>query len=370
MEDNESYGLGKVGSTKRFEAPLIEYMPPKPRHYKPSIALIGCGGISEQHLIAYTKAGWNISVLCDVNREKAEGAKHRFNLSSRIEENWENLINDDEIDVVDLAVHPRVRDRMFEPFINRKKHILSQKPFVTDIARGEEIVAKARDAGIKLAVNQNGRWSPHYSYIRGLIDEGALGDIQAIRHSISWDHTWTKGTPFEDIHFLILYDFGIHWFDLLACFLKGRKVNSIYAKASFAAGQDVKPPFLSSVIFDYEGGQASIDFNALTRYGQEDRTLVIGNRGTVESVGLDLLSQKVTFSCESGQATPELKGSWFPDGFVGSMGELLCGIEENREPSNNAADNLLSLRFCFAALKSAKTGRPVDPYESGLSIVK
>ncbi|MBI9106872.1 MAG: Gfo/Idh/MocA family oxidoreductase [Spirochaetales bacterium] len=370
MEEKDRYGIGKTGSTAKIKAPLIDYLPPKPRSYNPSLALIGCGGISEQHLIAYTKAGWNISVLCDVNREKAEEAKKRFNLSSRIEEDWENLINDDEIDVVDLAVHPKVRDRMFEPFISSKKHILSQKPFVTDIARGQEIVAKAASAGIKLGVNQNGRWSPHYSYIRGLIDSGALGDVQAIRHSISWDHSWTKGTPFEDIHYLILFDFGIHWFDMVNCFLKGQKVKSVFAKASYAAGQDERPPLLSSVIFDYEGGQASIDFNAFTRFGQEDRTLVVGTKGTAQSFGPDLLSQKVTFSCASGRAVPELEGSWFPDGFAGAMGELLCAIEEDRQPLNNAAENLLSLRYCFAALKSARTGRPVDPFESGLSLVK
>jgi predicted dehydrogenase len=54
-------------------------------------------------------------------------------------------------------------------------------------------------------------------------------------------------------------------------------------------------------------------------------------------------------------------GKWFNDGFRGAMGELLCAIEENREPSNSARDNLRSLALCFAAVKSADTGKSQIP---------
>jgi len=43
------------------------------------------------------------------------------------------------------------------------------------------------------------------------------------------------------------------------------------------------------------------------------------------------------------------------------MGELLCAIAEDREPSNSARHNLNSLALCFAALASAETGKPVKP---------
>jgi hypothetical protein len=43
------------------------------------------------------------------------------------------------------------------------------------------------------------------------------------------------------------------------------------------------------------------------------------------------------------------------------MGELLCAIEENREPSNSARENLRSLAICFAAVKAADTGKAQTP---------
>jgi hypothetical protein len=43
------------------------------------------------------------------------------------------------------------------------------------------------------------------------------------------------------------------------------------------------------------------------------------------------------------------------------MGELLCAIEEQREPTHSARNNLDSLALCFAALASADRGGPVRP---------
>ena len=60
-------------------------------------------------------------------------------------------------------------------------------------------------------------------------------------------------------------------------------------------------------------------------------------------------------------ATPKLEGCWFPDGFHGTMGELLRAIEEDRQPSNSGHDNLASLALCFAAVASAERGEPVVP---------
>ena len=54
--------------------------------------------------------------------------------------------------------------------------------------------------------------------------------------------------------------------------------------------------------------------------------------------------------------------SWDPvHRFRGTMGELLCAIEENREPWNNAKDNLKSLQLCFAACASADRGKAIAP---------
>jgi predicted dehydrogenase len=62
-----------------------------------------------------------------------------------------------------------------------------------------------------------------------------------------------------------------------------------------------------------------------------------------------------------GSYVPQLEGQWFPDGFQGTMGELLLSIEENRPSQIDAADNLQSLALCFAAIASADAGQVKKP---------
>ena len=71
--------------------------------------------------------------------------------------------------------------------------------------------------------------------------------------------------------------------------------------------------------------------------------------------------QGVTICTGKGYASPKLKGSWFENGFLGTMAELLRAIEEKREPSNSARGNLKGLALCFAACASADAGRPMVP---------
>ncbi|MNY68261.1 hypothetical protein D3C86_2059940 [compost metagenome] len=57
--------------------------------------------------------------------------------------------------------------------------------------------------------------------------------------------------------------------------------------------------------------------------------------------------------------SPSLEGKWFPHAFMGTMGELMRAIEEDREPENSVRDNLLTIQMLFAAYRSMAENRPV-----------
>ena len=90
-------------------------------------------------------------------------------------------------------------------------------------------------------------------------------------------------------------------------------------------------------------------------------TYIVGTKGALVSTGPSLSSQTVAVFTADGEASPLLEGAWFDDGFRGTIGELLCAIEEGREPSNSARNNLLSLELCFAAIECSHTGLPARP---------
>ena len=116
--------------------------------------------------------------------------------------------------------------------------------------------------------------------------------------------------------------------------------------------------YLAQALIAFDGGQASLVFDGATRYGARDSTSVIGAKGVAFSTGPDLGHQAVELHTEAGVARPILTGSWFNDGFAGAMGELLCAIEDGREPLNSARANLSSLKLSQAALRSVESGIP------------
>lgn len=356
--DAKTYALA-TREVATVEAPILDYLPPVPKKYAPRIALIGAGGIASAHLDAYRTAGFDVAAICNRTLSKAVALRDEFFPSASVTDRYDDLLTDDTIEVFDITPHPAERVELIRRALKAGKHVLSQKPFVVDLSVGEQLVSLARESGVKLAVNQNGRWSPHMSYMRTAVRAGVIGDVLSFHTSIHWDHSWIGGTPFEDINDVVLYDFGIHWFDFLASIV-GERLQSVFATQSPATGQSIKPPLLSQALVRLDQGQASLVFDAATAHGPQDNTYIAGTTGSISSSGPDLGQQKVTLVTEAGRSSPNLTGTWFNDGFRGAMGELLCAIEEDREPINSAAGNLKSLAVTFAAIRSAHEGVEIE----------
>lgn len=360
-KNGSGYGLAQAGGSASAAAPELPYLPPMPRTYRPRIGLVGCGGISEYHLRAYQAMGLEVSALCDVDPARAERRRAEFFPGAEIFTDHRELLRRSDVEVVDLALHPQERVRAIEDSLRARRHVLSQKPFVLDLDTGARLADLADAMDVRLAVNQNGRWAPHFAWMTSAVRAGLLGRVASVDFTLQWDHTWTAGTPFEEIRHLVLFDFGIHWFDLTARLLRGRAVRRVTASATRTAFQQMRPPMLAAVNVECDDAQVRMAFNGHVLHGQEDRTVICGEKGTLRSVGPSLSDQRVTLSNAKGAAEPRLGGTWFTSGFQGAMGELLCSIEEQRAPDHDARGNLDGLALSFAAMASADTGRPVAP---------
>ncbi len=334
-------------------------MIPRPTRQDWQIGVIGTGGISDSHLKAYRTEGWHVAALWNRTRSTAEARRDAFAPTARVEDHWQQILADPAIDIVDITLHPEHRTPIVEAALKAGKHVLSQKPFVSDLDTGEKLVALAADRDVRLAVNQNGRWAPHFQYMREAVQSGKIGTLSSIHARVHWDHSWTANTPFDDLDDLILYDFGIHWFDFVTS-LAGDRVRSVMASATQAAGQANRTPLLAQALIRLDGGQASLAFDGFTRHGPHDTTFVTGSQGSLHSTGPDLNTQRVTLTTDDGTTIPPLKGQWFNDGFRGTMAELMCAIEDDREPLNGAQGNLAALALTFAAVAARKTGQEVD----------
>ena len=343
----------RAADLAQMPTPDLDFKPLRPRTYQPKIGMIGTGGISGSHLDAYRTAGWEVAALWNRTRAKAEAKATEYCPNARIVEDWHQILEDPAIDVVDITLHPENRLPIMEAALNAGKHVLSQKPFVTDLDDGARLVALAAEKNVHLAVNQNGRWAPHFSWMRAAIKAGLIGDVVSVHMAVHWDHSWTAGTTFDEIDDLILYDFGIHWFDALSSFIGPRRCT-VFAATSHAAEQTNRVPLLAQSMVQFDGGQASLVFDGSIKTGALDTTVICGTKGMLSSTGPDLSRQEVTLTTQKGVAKPSLTGQWFNDGFQGAMGALLVAIESGTAPENSASGNLQSLRLSFAAREAAR----------------
>jgi predicted dehydrogenase len=193
------------------------------------------------------------------------------------------------------------------------------------------------------------------------VRHGLIGEISSVAFLLHFDHSWTAGTRFDDDANLLLFDFGIHWIDLVHRLFQPRSAQRVYARVTRSGAQTPKPPLVGEVICEFERGLASITFNGDTRFGQRDETTIVGANGSLSSRGPNLSSQTVELVARDGTCRVPLEGTWFENGFHGAMAELQSAVAEHRQPEHGASDNLETLKLAFAIVESARRAEPIVP---------
>jgi predicted dehydrogenase len=343
----------------------LDYRPAFPRDYRPGLGLVGCGDIARSwHLPTYAEYGVRVVGVFDPAPEATEGIRDRFPFVERVFSTLDELLGDDEVEIVDVATRPDVRPDLIQQALDAGKHVLAQKPLALDLPAARRLVDEAEERGLRLAVNQNGRWSPPWRIATLLIDEGAVGEVLAVTHFLDRPLPPLVGMHFDELEHFVIYDYFVHWIDICRCWLDGRDVESVRALDYRTPDQPAtaKSPWAAWVEIHYTDGGS-----ALVRSVGEARTQrpscpfwVHGTEGTIRGSVL-LGSDFVELERNGVTSRYTLEGAWYPDGFAGALAELVTSIAEDREPFNSARHNLLSLQMTLAACRSAEEGaRPVS----------
>ena len=344
-------------------------LPPKIDY---GIAFIGCGGIVNYgHIPAYQASGFNMIGGYDINHEAAEKTVQVHGLN-KVYESLEEILLDPSVQIVDIAVLPWEQRSIVEKALAAGKHLLCQKPFSNQYAEAVEMTRLARQAGLKIAVHQQFRWSSIIRAVRALMLEGWLGDILDVQVQVSihtpWDMwPWLASQPRLEVLF-----HSIHYLDSLR-FLFGDPalVTSRHTKDP---AQKSKGETKTITIWDYANGLQILI--AVCHFdwspGLYSLFRVLGTEGLIEgTIGTNYdypegRSDTIKFTSQS---QPErdfsatLPAKWIPDAFYGPMASLMDAIQTGGEPLTSAEDNLGTLRVVEAAYRSMSEARSVDPSE-------
>ncbi|MBJ6363841.1 Gfo/Idh/MocA family protein [Paenibacillus sp. GCM10012307] len=349
----------------------LDYKPALPNNRQMGIGIVGAGEIVEScHLPAYKMAGFKVVGIFDLNKERSTKLAADFGIG-KVYGSYEELLADSEVLIVDLAVPAKVQPKLVEQAAKAGKHILCQKPLAESYEEAKGIAEVCRAAGIKAAVNQQMRWSPGIKASHTIIQRGWLGDLLQATISVNVKQEFANWTFLREIETLEFMYHSIHYMDAIR-FLFG-KPEYIYADGARFPGQLTKGETRTLLHIRFPGEVRGLIHDNHNHIGTlEDRYATFrfeGTEGIIKGTNGSLYNYPVgredTISYYSRKLhpdywfTPELHGKWFPHAFMGTMGELMLAIEQEREPSNSVEDNLDTMRMVFGAYTSMKENRAV-----------
>src|SRR5438093_404537 len=130
----------------------LNIYPPLPRRKDFRIGVLGSGFIvNECHLVSYRKAGFNPVAIASRTPINAVKAAQRHGIAT-IYDSYEQLLDDPEIEVLDIAVPPDAQVGLIKQACQRRtvRGILAQKPLGVNYVEALEAVRACEAAGIVL----------------------------------------------------------------------------------------------------------------------------------------------------------------------------------------------------------------------------
>ncbi len=182
---------------------------------------VGAGYFSPFHLDAWRRMeDVEIVALCDVDEARARAAASQFGIP-RHDRELTRALELGDIDFVDIITPPATHRQLVEQAAAAGADIICQKPLAPDFQTARDIVAVARQAGVRLMVHENFRFQPWHREIRRLIDAGAIGRklhtlTMRTRLGDGWgpDAYLSRQPYFRDMPRLLVHETGVHLIDV------------------------------------------------------------------------------------------------------------------------------------------------------------
>ncbi|MDI9221445.1 Gfo/Idh/MocA family oxidoreductase [Pantoea sp. EA-12] len=170
---------------------------------KLGVGLIGTGFMGKSHAMAWRAAasfsGEVQPVLvsvADIDGAAAEKAAAQYGFQ-RWTTNWQDLIDDPEIDVISITSPNRFHAEQSLAAIAAGKHVHCEKPLAPNSAIAEEMYRAAEKAGVVTQVGFNYIKNPLLKHAKELIAAGELGDITGFRGIHAEDFMTSPQVPWS-----------------------------------------------------------------------------------------------------------------------------------------------------------------------------
>jgi len=317
------------------------------------VCVIGMGPIGNLHADVYKADELaELTGVCDIVKERADGAAERLGVPAFYDAR--KMLDALGPDVVSVATGGfEYGSDHYEPTMQALDagcHVLCEKPICNEIPPAEEMVAKAKDAGLCFGVNLNHRFTPAARLAKKWLDEGRLGHLLFVNMAM-WIGNPNESSPYFHIKALHPHAVDVMRYfcgDVAAvqCFATKAPGRTIWSTAQF--NMKFKNGVVGSLTGSYD----------IERGHPMERCEVAGLKGRFV---LDDMWREVTLypagDLEKTVYTNPVFGGYrdFADTFACRIHTFLEQVSDGAKPEEidgSGADGLAAQRVLAAAIES------------------
>lgn len=328
-----------------------------------NVAIIGCGGIGNNHANCYTKSGKaKVVAVVDVLKDKADATAKKYECKAfgTVAQMLDSGLKIDAASVC-TAGKENGGDH-YEPTMELLRAgipVLGEKPISNEIDKAREMVALAKEKNIRYGINLNHRFTPAARRAKQWLDAGRLGELNLI-NMLMWISNPNESA--EHFHMRALHP---HSIDVMRYFCGDvKKVHAFFKRGAGRKGWSnvqVNMLFESGVIGHLLG---SYDGGGPGHHWGLERCEVVGSDArfvlTDACEVLDFQPRK-SIEAESYKYLGGMRS--FGETFQSRIDAWLADLENGTPPDrvDGKAEDALKAQFVIeAAIKSWDTGSVVD----------
>lgn len=258
------------------------------------VAVVGAGYFGSFHYDAWDRIeGCRIVALCTRSAGGGSEVAAAFGVPATYTD-LSAMLDEARPDLLDITAPPEAHLDAIRTAAQRVPWIVCQKPFCRDISEAREAVRLAAGHGARVIVHENIRFQPWYREIRGLLDEGVIGQPWAATFRLrpgdgqGADAYLARQPYFREMPRFLVHETGIHWIDTFRYLLgEVASVSADLRRLNPAiAGEDAGTVLLAFS----SGARAVFDGNRLADHAAANRRLTLGEmevEGPAGAIRLD-----------------------------------------------------------------------------------
>ena len=343
--------------------------------------VIGAGGAWSFHSNACAESKLiKFTAVYDINIKQAKKMARRYRVNEMTPYADLNDFLKSDIDAVLVLVPHIFHESIVAKCAAAGKHVLCEKPMATTLEGCDKMIEACSKAGVKLMIAENHRFLPVHKYIRDVVQQGLIGDVQLVRAyegvneipGLSVSDFW-KGDPVKAGGGSFM-DMGAHKFATIEWILDDRveSVTAMLAKQAVNLPEKAEDNALSMVKF--AGGVIAEIVVSFTQVTPPFNSLEIyGSRGTILENHMWEKPLRIFSNHESlGENRnkwfePEVEHATFPKYYSISVRHAdehfaECIIED-KEPDFSPEDAKSAIAGVLTGYLSAHTGKPATKDE-------